>query len=474
MNHRTWPVLLLAAGCWIGVGRFADAQTMPPAGAPAGGEPSNPSHLPIPTGSFDPKNAEEMLAHRLRRFKEGHEHDALRKLVENLLKDEEFKKKLSNPAILEELQKKAKTDPGALADDPRFKPLFDKIRENPEFQKEIIKGGPSPELLEDLKKQMMEKLRPGAGSAPTPPANQGGPSPMPLEQSPPKESAPPPVKAPLPRPQPPPPTPPAPSPAAPPPHIESSSWINRQLKGLTHGLLEHMGDTKNSPWLRDFFKNVLDQKSGEGGLKITPLENTEWARRLEGLKEYLPPLGGLFDKLGSPLRNWNIPAIGGDWSVPLMPSLPSMSSLPAAPDAPSARGGLTVLWLGFLAVAALLVWKLVGRQRARVAAALSRQWLGPWPVSPAAVRTREELVRAFDYLALLALGPAARACNHLDVAGQLGQQPALDADRRREAANHLARVYEKARYAPGDEPLPDEEMAGARRELCLLAGVAGA
>lgn len=142
---------------------------------------------------------------------------------------------------------------------------------------------------------------------------------------------------------------------------------------------------------------------------------------------------------------------------------------------PAARGGLTVLWLVFLAVAALLVWKVIGRQRERVTAAKARQqWLGPWPVSPAAVRTREELVRAFDYLALLVLGPPARTCHHLDVAGQLGRQPDLDADRRREAAGHLARVYEKARYAPGDEPLPDEELAVARRELCLLAGVAGA
>jgi hypothetical protein len=259
-------------------------------------------------------------------------------------------------------------------------------------------------------------------------------------------------------------------------HLESTSWINRQLKGLTQGLLKQMGDPKNSPWLRDLFKNVLNQKPGEGGWKLTPLENNEWARRLEGLKAYLPKLGGLFDKLGSPFRNLRLPPIGRRWlGTPRLPSLPSWPSMPAAPSAPSAeQGGMGFLWLLFLAGAALLIWKLIGRQRERMAATQARQWLGPWPIAPTAVRTREELVRAFEYLALLVLGPAARAYHHLEVAGQLGQQPALDAERRREAADHLARVYEKARYAPVDEPLPDEELASARRELCLLAGVAGA
>jgi hypothetical protein len=81
-------------------------------------------------------------------------------------------------------------------------------------------------------------------------------------------------------------------------------------------------------------------------------------------------------------------------------------------------------------------------------------------------------VRAFEYLALLSLGRSARTCHHLEVADQLGTQPAGDPSRRRQAAAFLARLYERARYAPAEEAIPAEEMAAARRDLCYLAGVA--
>jgi hypothetical protein len=91
------------------------------------------------------------------------------------------------------------------------------------------------------------------------------------------------------------------------------------------------------------------------------------------------------------------------------------------------------------------------------------------------VATRQDLVRAFEYLALLVLGPAARACHHLDLAALLGERaPVLNPDVRRGAASALARLYEQARYAPGDEPLGEDDLAAARRDLCLLAGVAAA
>ena len=94
--------------------------------------------------------------------------------------------------------------------------------------------------------------------------------------------------------------------------------------------------------------------------------------------------------------------------------------------------------------------------------------LGPWPVSPHAVHTRAELIRAFEYLAVLLLGRAARSLNHLDIAvGLVNREP-----ERRDAADRLAHAYEQARYAPPDEPLPEEELLAARRDLCLLAGAA--
>jgi hypothetical protein len=99
--------------------------------------------------------------------------------------------------------------------------------------------------------------------------------------------------------------------------------------------------------------------------------------------------------------------------------------------------------------------------------------LGPWPVDPGAVRTREQLIKAFEYLSVLGLGPAARNWNHRQIARGLGATRSLD-DPRRAAAESLAFLYEQARYAPRNEPLRDTEMATARRDLSFLAGVATA
>ncbi len=98
--------------------------------------------------------------------------------------------------------------------------------------------------------------------------------------------------------------------------------------------------------------------------------------------------------------------------------------------------------------------------------------LGPWPVRPESVRTRADLVRAFEYLAFLLLGLAARPRNHLDLAKALaatGEEPI-----RHTVAARLAHLYERARYAPKDEALPDDELRAARIDLTFLAGASPA
>jgi hypothetical protein len=70
----------------------------------------------------------------------------------------------------------------------------------------------------------------------------------------------------------------------------------------------------------------------------------------------------------------------------------------------------------------------------------------------------------------LLLGRRAQCWNHREIAGRLGG----DAAEKQRAAIELAAVYEKARYAPNDEPLEESALAAARRDLCYLAGVAGA
>jgi hypothetical protein len=86
------------------------------------------------------------------------------------------------------------------------------------------------------------------------------------------------------------------------------------------------------------------------------------------------------------------------------------------------------------------------------------------------VATRQDLIRAFEYLSLLRLGPAARTWNHRAIAERLG---AAEAERRR-VAGRLATLYEQARYAPAGDPLPEGAFQEARRELGFLAGAATA
>ena len=91
------------------------------------------------------------------------------------------------------------------------------------------------------------------------------------------------------------------------------------------------------------------------------------------------------------------------------------------------------------------------------------------------------MIRAFEYLSLLWLGPPARNWNHQVIAERMGEEdkagpdaPKLmswDAFAQRQAAGQLAALYERARYAPPGEPLPDDALAAARRDLCFLAGM---
>jgi hypothetical protein len=115
-------------------------------------------------------------------------------------------------------------------------------------------------------------------------------------------------------------------------------------------------------------------------------------------------------------------------------------------------------------LAALTIWRLAAR-RPRPGA--NGRWRpGPWPVDPAAVGTRDEVIRAFEYLALLRFGPAARQWHHRRVAERLA-----DASGDRAAAATLAGLYERARYAPAGA-VPAEVWQRARSALGRLAGSA--
>ena len=91
--------------------------------------------------------------------------------------------------------------------------------------------------------------------------------------------------------------------------------------------------------------------------------------------------------------------------------------------------------------------------------------LGPWPVIPSAVATRQDVIGAFKYLSLLKFGVAAQSWNHLDIADRLGG----DSAERRRIADNLAGLYERT-VTLRTMPFPKTPSL-PRTDICFLAGV---
>lgn len=137
-------------------------------------------------------------------------------------------------------------------------------------------------------------------------------------------------------------------------------------------------------------------------------------------------------------------------------------------SAPGAATGQGLLWVIVIVACVLLAWWTI-RQGGPASwlTGVGGRHLGPWPVDPHAVETREQLILAFEYLTLLRLGPAARMWNHWQIAAELG----ILNDTSSTAALQLALVYEHARYQPRHEALSPDAMRAARQSLVYLAGV---
>jgi hypothetical protein len=119
-------------------------------------------------------------------------------------------------------------------------------------------------------------------------------------------------------------------------------------------------------------------------------------------------------------------------------------------------------------VLGILLWVLVKNLReAPATPAFVTDGLGPWPIDPRTINTREDVVKAFEYLSVLICGPSAKMWTHNTIADALAELAATHG----ETAEMLARLYELARYAPLDEPLTRDELMEARELVSGLAGV---
>jgi hypothetical protein len=449
---------------------------------------ADPSHVPLPDRIGDRNTFEEELVNRLNRARDlaaserllkklfedpkalGLEPETLEKLAGNIAKDV-----LKNPQRF-----------GIDLKDPKWQQLAEQFKQNKPPTKEQLKalekiaGSFKPnnpdvkallrklEQRKDLKKPDKDDLaatrrvwgpfdppvqRPGGlpqGGTPSPP---GGDPNIPMPPSPPM----PPSGGQPPVPPAPPTGIPPPRPAVPPraERADNRSWFSRQLGKLR-------GSTGLGGEFRGFFRGLFGGRSGLG--KFGRGLSSETSRLRSKL---LPSFGGVR------LKGF----MGGLGKV-----VPRNLKLSPRSSGSSSRGGLSgvsasglgngLLIVLLLAGAGVVVWLvLAGRRWVRGEA--GRAWrLGPWPVTPAAVQTRGDVVKAFEYLAMLLLGRRAVPANHLEIAGQLAPNDLTG--QRRLAAAELADLYEHARYAPPDEDLSADEMASARRDLSLLAGSSAA
>jgi hypothetical protein len=234
-------------------------------------------------------------------------------------------------------------------------------------------------------------------------------------------------------------------------------WISRQIEGLrTSGI---------TAGLRERIRSLFAPGSRVGQLtsgvsRETRRFTSSFMPRLDRIR-----LDGFVNRLGRMApRNINI-------SAPRV----NLSNVGPGRVSLGSGGGLGALAAIVLALAAAgILFFALARKKGWVGGPAGDGWkLGAWPVDPKAVRTRDDVVKAFEYLALLLLGRKAGSANHLDIASQLASGDD-EAGNRGAAARELARVYEHARYAPPQEPLTEREAESARRDLDLLAGVAAA
>jgi hypothetical protein len=442
MPLRTGLCCCLMGLAWLVLARGASAQVSRPA--------PNPSHIPIPGTATDPREAERQLAERLglaqdqAALQKLFDNPAIRKLAQEILKDPE---KYGLQDQIDKLKNKNQLDPN----DPASRELLKKL-----LDLKPLPSTPGLDQIPPVQREEMKKLLERQKDLPDPKP----PTPVP------------PVPPPLPPPPMPPsdqpPPPPAPPPPPPPSPQEQASrdrftkWLAQAAERLNKsGMLANSPETER---FRNDIAKVLLNADKELGLQNRA---SEWTAKLGPLSQYIPsdrlpklewPRGGgsWLEKLEG---KWDFGSPG--WKPPGEAVVP-----PAATSSGLWQGLIFLLTAAIVLILAVLLWRLAHHQAQRGRASAWR--LGPWPINPAAVQSRDDVVKAFEYLSLLRLGQAARTQHHVELATRLAEpEPAA----RRPAVARVAGLYEQARYAPPDEPLSDADLATARRDLCDLAGV---
>jgi hypothetical protein len=400
-------------------------------------------------GSNLPASPEEAMAQRLGQLRDA---QRIQDLIRKLRDDPSLREKLTKGMTLQELQKlqeELKGGPGLGGNSQLGDKLLGRLKDSGVVNKEDL------EAIERLKQRRREAQGSDPGQAPgaNPPGGRDGEGRGPQQR--PGSTAPggpqPPAGG-------------APAQKPPPPSLwdrmrdKVAGWSGSRPDEFPDRMadwLDKLGDGTTGDAIREGLRN-MGRGDNSWPLKLDE-RAVEWLGKVSELTPNLAAEeGGRWPDLGSFFREFK-------------DKMPEMKE-PGSPVGGAGDAGLSLLpalaCLAAVALVGYLLWRRAGRRQDGSGPA----WrVGPWPVTPGAVATRGDLVRAFEHLALLCLGPAARTCNHRELADRLGSE----ADpRSRLAARELAGLYERARYTPDDEPLADDDLAAARHDLSLLAGAA--
>jgi hypothetical protein len=395
--------------------------------------PRKESHHEVPGGP-DPNEAQRLMTDRLNELRDM---QGLQDQLQGLLNDPSI---LGNLKQLPEPQLRAMRENllngSGLQQDPNWNRLIQQVQSNRNLEPKQI--------------EMLQRLVKGVGSKQSATSDQtsqssatsaSGPNPSAsTEMTPPAESA------------------------------NTSSWYDRMEDETVKWFTDHLGEAGG-----DILDALLDAGGkGDNGplaelmreMQKSDLASSLPSEQLSGLPQYLPKMGEFLREQGGLLND-----VRTIFRETRTPSLPDLNlAKPAPPQADGEAWLAALLSLSLLAALAFLYHRSNLRAADPQANSESAWRLGSWPVSPDAVSTRTEVVAAFEYLALLRLGVSASTYHHRALAERLAGQDG-DNVAFRLAAETLAWLYEKARYAPADDTLSPDELTDARQALCLLAGV---
>jgi hypothetical protein len=457
MNHRTGSCFLAMMGALL-VGVSVRAQTV------------KPSHLPIPAMPGASSASPDGIQGQLDQL-------AFEELLRRALKNPE-KYGLDKKDVRPLQPQKPGAAPNLDPNDPKVRDLVEKLynqyKDKQSNDNSKTSSDISPEMLEKLRKQYEQYLPPQGGSG-----NPGGSGPGssgPNSGDPPKEpegqkqvpsisGAKPPIAPSK--------SPPVPDTGnQPTPDLSEADKKESEAKKALAKAVETFKESGSLAKAIQSFSEGDENNSGKFDRWDDDGQNDfDWARfgkqtGIDRLEKWLPKMDWNWSDVASKMPSVSAPGLNSNVS----------SALPSGPTTLEAGGSILTVFLvlALLVVFAIVAWKFRAWFAGDAALAAEGAWhLGPWPVQPALVRTREELIRAFEYLSLLRLGRPARNWNHHQIAAELGQTKDVPANGPI-AAVRLASVYEHARYAPAADLLADPELEAARRDLCLLAGVPGA